>query len=723
MSTAEIVQMVAEAMRPIVTELSNQSETRMQRVIQDANAEIRRLEISITQLQENQEAARGARRDAQKSLMDHKGFQKIEKFKDGHAKWKTIRMQFENLTEIVYPGVGRQLMRWARSIGNDELRYNYETGLFNFQPPNGIAHAQTNAMSQDLAMALSYVLEGEAESIMTNAGEGSGLDAWRRLQARFDPRSNARDLVDSQKIIHPPTCKSLHELLPALERWEEAIRQMNEGNRPGMLIQMGIAISMCPPKLQEHLQDMEDRIQNYQQLRAEIIRKVDLAEVQKRNTRSSNDANMDIGGLANNDSWGDWSQQRGDWSQPQYDQDNWSPTPWSGEVDLDALQAYGKGPKGGKGPFKGDPKGKGKGGKKGSPWGASKGKEWVPWKGGGKGQKGPGKGPGMMQGKGNGKPTGSPGEFQGYCHSCLAWGHTQRFCPRWSQDANNLDVQGDGNQDPQQHQQDEHHHHQSAWNDQEAIQMSSLECVHDHHDGQKRVRFGRNEHINYEIERSSNIKARSSQARGNIRFGSVDIAGVKTDNRYAALIDTIGEHEEMIEAMTLDRITENRSVDINLMNSMPKQTREYDRSGRFVKLTCTSDSGAGESVLPKDWFPEIPKQVSEEAGTTYAAANGTVLKNEGKKTIEGFNSHGKKIKLEWQLANVTKPLLSIGKLTQHGHRVVFDDGEPNGGYILHKASNTRTEVRKRNGTYEFDVWVPMSQRESGNSSFRRQENP
>ena len=102
---------------------------------------------------------------------------------------------------------------------------------------------------------------------------------------------------------------------------------------------------------------------------------------------------MDIGGLANHDSWGDWSQQ-------QYEQDNWSPSPWSGEVDLDALQApCGKGPEGGKGLFKGDPKGKGKGGKKGSPRGAPKGKEWAPWKGGGKGQKGPGKGPGMMQGK------------------------------------------------------------------------------------------------------------------------------------------------------------------------------------------------------------------------------------------------------------------------------------------------------------------------------------
>ena len=133
--------------------------------------------------------------------------------------------------------------------------------------------------------------------------------------------------------------------------------------------------------------------------------------------------------------------------------------------------------------------------------------------------------------------------------------------------------------------------------------MSSLECVHGHHDGRKHVRFGRKEYINYEIEQGSNIKARSPQAQGHIRFGSVDIADVRTGNRYAALMDTVGEHEEMIGAMTLDRTAENRSMDIYLVNSMPKQTREYDRPGRFMKLTCTSDSGAGESVLRSRTFP------------------------------------------------------------------------------------------------------------------------
>ena len=116
-------------------------------------------------------------------------------------------------------------MQWARSIGNDEIRFNEQTHHFNFHVPNEISHKQANSINQDLAMTLSYVLEGEAESIMTNASEGAGFDGLRRLQQRFDPRSNARDLVDSQRIIHPPTCKTLHELLPALERWEDAEEQ------------------------------------------------------------------------------------------------------------------------------------------------------------------------------------------------------------------------------------------------------------------------------------------------------------------------------------------------------------------------------------------------------------------------------------------------------------------------------------------------------------------
>ena len=143
-----------------------------------------------------------------------------------------------------------------------------------------------------------------------------------------------------------------------------------------------------------------------------------------------------------------------------------------------------------------------------------------------------------------------------------------------------------------------------------------------------------------------------------------------------------------------------RHVDVG---NITKRPREYDKSGKFVRWTCTSDSGAGESVLPASWFPEVSPQQSEESNTAYVAANGSALPNQGKKTLEGVNANGARVRMEWRLASVTEPLASIGELTSKGHRVVFDDAEQGGGYIVHKSTNAKTPIRKRSGTYEFDL--------------------
>ena len=81
--------------------------------------------------------------------------------------------------------------------------------------------------------------------------------------------------------------------------------------------------------------------------------------------------------------------------------------------------------------------------------------------------------------------------------------------------------------------------------------------------------------------------------------------------------------------------------------------------------------------------------------------------------LEGYNAEGKNIRMEWQVAHVTKPLSSVGRLTDRGHRVVFDNTEPGGGFILHKPSGTKTQLRKQNGTYEFDVWVRVPSEKKG----------
>ena len=207
------------------------------------------------------------------------------------------------------------------------------------------------------------------------------------------------------------------------------------------------------------------------------------------NTKNNGDS-MDIGGLAPPDPWT---------ATPQYDQGNWSPTHWSGEVDLAALHGKGKGKKG---DFKGKGKGKGK-------------KGWIPWnpwnqqKGGESGPKGDGKGPkgepkGAGKGKGQpatGKGVGNaPGVFRGYCNWCYAYGHTARYCPQGQpQSAYGIDVQEGESPDQQSYGQPSYDEIEN-----DAIQMSSLIRVdghhHDHHQcipwtDNRRVRFGGHENI------------------------------------------------------------------------------------------------------------------------------------------------------------------------------------------------------------------------------------
>lgn len=718
---AEIVQLVSQSVQPLITELSRQSEERLQRVIGEANEQIRRLEQRIADMNINQ-----PRNDANRSMMDAKSFNKIDRFSAQHNKWRSFRTQVENMSESVYPRVGRKLLKWARGLGYQEIVLQ-EDDEFNHDPPEGITHEATNRISQDLAATLSYLLEGESESILNNAGDGNGLDAWRKLQQRFDPKSNARDLVDTQKIIRPPQCKSLNDVLPALEKWEEAVRNMNETNRPNEMMKMGIAIGMCPPKLIEHLQNMEDRITSYGQLRAEIVRKIDLAEVNKQHIKhDTKDDHMDIGRLDNQNEQSD--NRESNHTDDQWDSWTWTidwSSPWSGEVDLQSMQPWGQW---------GKAKGKGKGKKGFSPKGSSKGSK------GKEGKKGDGKGKGYAsstpwQGKG------FPKEFQGYCSYCWEWGHTAKYCPRKQQDAHAIEAH------PSQS--------ESVEKEQDAMPISALERTGQTFEWQfchpcgghpqqsewreviypkRHDKYGNEKQKNekYQVKNMSDMNEQDTVSKPYHSWRRQAVIGRRYDplmnpaaitNRYDPLVNEMDDDNDLI-IMGLERVSPAGQVQVSAVTPKSRRSREYDKTGKYVKLTCTGDSGAGESVLPREWFPEVPAQRSEEETTSYAAADGTLLPNEGKKVLMGYNESGKRVQMQWQLADITKPLVSLGRLTDRGHRIVLDNAEAGGGYMEYKATGEKTRLRKERGVYEFDVWVELPGRADHAtrqmSSFRRQ---
>ena len=61
--------------------------------------------------------------------------------------------------------------------------------------------------------------------IVRNAGEGNGLEAWKRPHSEYDPTSSMRRVAILQQVQNPPRCQRVEDLGPALEDWLSKKRQ------------------------------------------------------------------------------------------------------------------------------------------------------------------------------------------------------------------------------------------------------------------------------------------------------------------------------------------------------------------------------------------------------------------------------------------------------------------------------------------------------------------
>ena len=61
--------------------------------------------------------------------------------------------------------------------------------------------------------------------------------------------------------------------------------------------------------------------------------------------------------------------------------------------------------------------------------------------------------------------------------------------------------------------------------------------------------------------------------------------------------------------------------------------------------------------------------------------------------------------MKLQAAPVERPLGSMMRISQAGHRVVF--GADEGSYILNKKTGEINWLREDDGNYVMDTWVPL----------------
>ena len=136
----------------------------------------------------------------------------------------------------------------------------------------------------------------------------------------------------------------------------------------------------------------------------------------------------------------------------------------------------------------------------------------------------------------------------------------------------------------------------------------------------------------------------------------------------------------------------------------PKQPVNSLSSG-WQLLSIIIDSGAAETVIPHKLIQGYKIQETKDSreGLCYASATGDPIPNLGEQVLPLETAEGTWRSMRFQAAPVERPLGSVKRICQAGHRVVFDEEE--GSYILNKNTGEINWLREDNGNYVMDTWV------------------
>ena len=122
---------------------------------------------------------------------------------------------------------------------------------------------------------LLHLTELTANDIVANTD--GGVEAWRRLSARFDPMTGTR-VRNLLRSILQPTRVNMESVEMALEKWEELVGKYRRGkdnagharHLPDDIAIAGVE-ALVPAEIEQHLQLNSARLFRYALVRAEII--------------------------------------------------------------------------------------------------------------------------------------------------------------------------------------------------------------------------------------------------------------------------------------------------------------------------------------------------------------------------------------------------------------------------------------------------------------------
>ena len=106
------------------------------------------------------------------------------------------------------------------------------------------------------------------------------------------------------------------------------------------------------------------------------------------------------------------------------------------------------------------------------------------------------------------------------------------------------------------------------------------------------------------------------------------------------------------------------------------------KNKKWVKVDSIMDSGAAAPVAPPSMLPNVKVEPSPGSmrGQNYTSASKHKLKNLGQQRISACSEEGEETSVLFQIADVSKPLVSVASICEKGNRVIFGKS---GGVVQH----------------------------------------
>ena len=139
-----------------------------------------------------------------------------------------------------------------------------------------------------------------------------------------------------------------------------------------------------------------------------------------------------------------------------------------------------------------------------------------------------------------------------------------------------------------------------------------------------------------------------------------------------------------------------------VVSGLGDEDPSFTRGGKTLILV---DSGSGVTCCPPQhgaWFPLVPSETTLRART----ATGGSVRHYGSRTVEYDFESGHSGSVVYQVMDVTRPVLSVGKLCEGGHTTILG---PKVAEI--RIGERRLQLERENGVSYLKGWYQKPQEE------------